>query len=95
VKADIGIRGGRMWSIGEGGNPDIQTDVTMPIGAVSEVIAGEGMSVTAGGFPPTYARATASRPAAQSPIYCLGARPKKGATRRWPSKASPFGLRPC
>ena len=49
VKADIGIRGGRIWKIGKGGNPDIQPAVTIPIGAGTEVIAGEGMSVTAGG----------------------------------------------
>src|SRR3954470_139271 len=49
VKADIGIKGGRIWKIGKAGNPDIQPAVTIPIGAATEVIAGEGMIVTAGG----------------------------------------------
>ncbi len=48
VKADIGIKNGRIWKIGKAGNPDIQPGVTIPIGAGSEVIAGEGMIVTAG-----------------------------------------------
>ncbi len=50
VKADIGIRVGRIWRIGKAGNPDIQPAVTIPIGAGTEVIAGEGMIVTAGGL---------------------------------------------
>ena len=50
VKADIGIKHGRIWKIGKAGNPDIQPAVTIPIGAGSEVIAGEGMIVTAGGI---------------------------------------------
>jgi len=50
VKADIGIKGGRIWKIGKAGNPDIQPAVTIPIGAGTEVIAGEGMIVTAGGI---------------------------------------------
>jgi len=50
VKADIGIKGGRIWRIGKAGNPDIQPGVTIPIGAGTEVIAGEGMIVTAGGI---------------------------------------------
>jgi urease subunit alpha len=50
VKADIGIKGGRFWKIGKAGNPDIQPAVTIPIGAGTEVIAGEGMIVTAGGI---------------------------------------------
>ena len=49
VKADIGLRGGRIWKIGKAGNPDIQPAVTIPIGAGTEIIAGEGMIVTAGG----------------------------------------------
>ena len=49
VKADIGIREGRIASIGKAGNPDIQPDVTMAIGGATEIIAGEGMIVTAGG----------------------------------------------
>ncbi len=49
VKADIGIKEGRIASIGKAGNPDIQPDVTMAIGGATEIIAGEGMIVTAGG----------------------------------------------
>jgi urease subunit alpha len=50
VKADIGIKDGRIWRIGKAGNPDIQPAVTIPIGAGTEVIASEGMIVTAGGI---------------------------------------------
>ncbi|MBI4990353.1 MAG: urease subunit alpha [Rhodocyclales bacterium] len=50
VKADIGIKAGRIQTIGKAGNPDIQPGVTIPIGAGTEIIAGEGMIVTAGGI---------------------------------------------
>src|SRR5450830_552988 len=50
VKADICIKGGRISAIGKAGNPDIQPGVTIPIGAGTEIIAGEGMIVTAGGI---------------------------------------------
>ena len=52
VKADIGIRGGRIVAIGKAGNPDIMSGVTpgMIVGAGTEVIAGEGKIVTAGGI---------------------------------------------
>jgi len=50
VKADIGIKGGRISGIGKAGNPDIQPAVTIVIGAATEIIAGEGMLVTAGGI---------------------------------------------
>jgi len=50
VKADIGIRGGRIVAIGKAGNPDIQSGVTIEVGAATEVIAGEGQIVTAGGI---------------------------------------------
>ena len=52
VKADIGIRGGRIAGIGKSGNPDIMTGVTagLVVGAGTEVIAGEGKIVTAGGI---------------------------------------------
>src|SRR6202158_2193114 len=51
-KADIGIRNGRIVGIGKAGNPDIMSGVTsgMVIGAGTEVIAGEGKIVTAGGI---------------------------------------------
>jgi urease subunit alpha len=50
VKADIGIRDGRIVGIGKAGNPDVQPDVDIIIGPGSEVIAGEGRIVTAGGI---------------------------------------------
>ncbi len=50
VKADVGIKAGRIWKIGKAGNPDIQPGVTIPIGPGSEAIAGEGMILTAGGI---------------------------------------------
>jgi len=50
VKADIGIKHGRISAIGKAGNPDIQPGVTIPIGAGTEVIAGEGSIITAGGI---------------------------------------------
>ncbi|WP_423839575.1 urease subunit alpha [Vibrio mytili] len=48
VKADIGIKDGNIVAIGKAGNKDIQPDVTINIGASTEVIAGEGHIVTAG-----------------------------------------------
>jgi urease subunit alpha len=50
VKADIGIRDGRIAAIGKAGNPDVQPGVDIIIGPGTEVIAGEGKIVTAGGF---------------------------------------------
>jgi len=50
VKADVGIRDGRIAAIGKAGNPDIQPGVTIALGASTEVIAGEGMILTAGGI---------------------------------------------
>ena len=50
VKADIGIKDGLIAAIGKAGNPDIQPGVTMAIGGATEIIAGEGMIVTAGGI---------------------------------------------
>src|SRR5260221_508988 len=50
VKADIGIRDGRIARIGKAGNPDIQPGVDIVIGPGTEVIAGEGRIVTAGGI---------------------------------------------
>ncbi|WP_251550945.1 urease subunit alpha [Neobacillus muris] len=49
-KADIGIRDGRIAGIGKSGNPLLMAGVDMTIGASTEVIAGEGMIVTAGGI---------------------------------------------
>ena len=49
-KADIGIKNGRIDGIGKAGNPDTQNGVTIPIGAGTEIIAGEGSIVTAGGI---------------------------------------------
>ncbi|RPH60421.1 MAG: urease subunit alpha, partial [Burkholderiales bacterium] len=50
VKADVGLKDGRIWAIGKGGNPDIQPGVTVPVGPGTEAIAGEGMILTAGGI---------------------------------------------
>jgi urease subunit alpha len=50
VKADIGLRGSRIAAIGKAGNPDTQPGVTIIIGPGTEIIAGEGMIVTAGGI---------------------------------------------
>ncbi|HMB10426.1 urease subunit alpha [Saliniramus sp.] len=50
VKADIGIRDGRIAGIGKAGNPDIQPGVDIIIGPGTEAIAGEGKIITAGGF---------------------------------------------
>ncbi len=50
VKADIGIKGGRIAGIGKAGNPDVQPGVTLVIGPGTEVIAGEGLIATAGGI---------------------------------------------
>jgi len=49
-KADVGLKNGAIWGIGKAGNPDIQPRVTIPIGAATEIIAGEGMILTAGGI---------------------------------------------
>ena len=50
VKADVAIKNGRIWKIGKAGNPDIQPNITIPLGAATEVIAGEGQILTAGGI---------------------------------------------
>jgi urease subunit alpha len=50
VKADIGLTDGRIAAIGKAGNPDVQPNVTIVVGPGTEVIAGEGKIVTAGGI---------------------------------------------
>ena len=50
VKADIGIKGSRIAAIGKAGNPDVQDGVDIVIGPGTEIIAGEGMIITAGGI---------------------------------------------
>jgi len=50
VKADIGIKDGKIAAIGKAGNSDIQPGVTIEIGAGTEIIAGEGSIITAGGI---------------------------------------------
>ncbi len=50
VKADIGIKDGRIVGIGKAGNPDVQPNVDIVIGPGTEVVAGEGKIVTAGGI---------------------------------------------
>jgi urease subunit alpha len=48
VKADVGIKDGRIFGIGKAGNPDVQNGVDIIIGPGTEVIAGEGLILTAG-----------------------------------------------
>lgn len=50
IKGDIGIKGGYIMGIGRAGNPDIMDDVDIVIGSATDVIAGEGKIVTAGGI---------------------------------------------
>ncbi|MFY9963934.1 urease subunit alpha [Pseudomonas sp. Hg5Tf] len=50
VKADIGVKNGRIFGVGKAGNPDVQPGVTLPIGPGTEIIAAEGKIVTAGGI---------------------------------------------
>ncbi|HZH45999.1 MAG TPA: urease subunit alpha, partial [Roseococcus sp.] len=50
VKADVGLRDGRIAAIGKAGNPDTQPGVTIVIGPGTEIIAGEGRILTAGGL---------------------------------------------
>ncbi len=50
VKADIGLKDGRISGIGKAGNPDVQSGVNLIIGPGTEVIAGEGLIATAGGI---------------------------------------------
>ena len=49
VKADVGLKDGNIAAIGKAGNPDIQPNVTIVIGPGTEIIAGEGKILTAGG----------------------------------------------
>ncbi|OQW76490.1 MAG: urease subunit alpha [Proteobacteria bacterium ST_bin11] len=50
VKADVGIKQGRIFKIGKAGNPDVQPGVDIIVGPGTEVIAGEGQILTAGGI---------------------------------------------
>jgi urease subunit alpha len=50
IKADIGLKDGRIAAIGKAGNPDVQPDVDIIIGPGTEAIAGEGRILTAGGI---------------------------------------------
>jgi urease subunit alpha len=50
VKADLGLKGGRIAKIGKAGNPDVQPGVDIIIGPGTEIIAGEGKILTAGGI---------------------------------------------
>ncbi len=50
VKADVGLKNGRIARIGKAGNPDVQAGVDIIIGPGTEIIAGEGKILTAGGF---------------------------------------------
>ena len=50
VKADIGIKNGYIFAIGNAGNPDIMDNVDIIIGSTTDIIAAEGKIVTAGGI---------------------------------------------
>jgi len=50
VKADIGIKNGRITGIGKAGNPDVQAGVDILVGPGTDVVAGEGSIITAGGI---------------------------------------------
>lgn len=50
IKADVAIRDGRIFAIGKAGNPDVMEGVTIPIGVATDIIAGEGKILTAGGI---------------------------------------------
>ena len=50
VKADVAVKNGRITAIGKAGNPDIQPEITIVIGPGTEIIAGEGNILTAGGI---------------------------------------------
>ncbi len=50
IKCDVGLKDGRIFALGKAGSPDIQSNVNIPIGASTEVIAGEGLLLTAGGI---------------------------------------------
>jgi len=50
IKADVGLRGGRIVGIGKAGNPDVQSDIDIIVGPGTEAIAGEGRILTAGGI---------------------------------------------
>ena len=50
IKADVAIKNGRIHAIGKAGNPDVQPGVTIIIGPGTEIIAGEGKILTAGGI---------------------------------------------
>src|SRR5437762_7733686 len=50
VKADVGLKDGRIAAIGKAGNPDIQPGVDIIVGPATEAIAGEGKILTAGGL---------------------------------------------
>src|ERR1043166_300387 len=50
VKADVAITNGRIAAVGKAGNPDVQPNVSIVIGPGTEIIAGEGKILTAGGI---------------------------------------------
>jgi len=50
VKADVGLKDGRIAAVGKAGNPDVQPDVDIIVGPGTEAIAGEGRILTAGGI---------------------------------------------
>ena len=58
VKADVGLKDGKIYEIGKAGNPDIQDNINIIIGSSTEVIAGEGHILTAGSIAVSYTHLT-------------------------------------
>ena len=74
VKADVGLKDGRICAIGKAGNPDISDGVTIPIGPGTEAIAGEGHILTAGGID-THIHFICPQPSPAVSPPCWGAAP--------------------
>ena len=93
VKADIGVRDGHIAVIGKAGNPDTMDDVTVEIGASTEIIAGEGKLVTAGGIDThihfiSPAPLKQRHPSASTPTSLRHTSPPRRISRRWRSDST-------
>ena len=78
VKADVAIKEGYISAIGKAGNPDIQPGVTIVIGPGTDIIAGEGKILTAGGFDSHIhfiCRSRSTRPSCPASLQCWAAAP--------------------
>jgi urease subunit alpha len=94
VKADIGLKSGMISAIGKAGNPDVQPGVTIAIGAGTEIIAGEGMIVTAYPFHALGGRGFSDEPGISGQGQCFAARPvaRTSRSRRdWPETPRRLG----